>query len=269
VPTYAIGDVQGCRRALDRLLKKIRFNADRDRVWFAGDLVNRGPDSVGVLRRVRSLGGNAVTVLGNHDLALLARWVGVRRPKRTDTLGQVMRARDRKKLLEWLLRRPFLHHEEKHVLVHAGLAPTWTAGKAEKWARRAESALRDDPEEFLGRYAAKSDWPKWSDRLAKKKAPVVAAKYLTRLRLLDAKGRPDDTFAGPPEEAPLRLRPWFAHPQRRSTRTTVLFGHWAALGVRMGKTWIALDSGCVWGKTLTAVRLEDRVVYQVAANGRA
>ena len=263
--TYAIGDVQGCRRILDRLLEEIEFSPERDQLWFAGDLVNRGPDSVGVLRFVRSLGESAVTVLGNHDLHLLACWMGVRRPKGSDTLGGVLRARDRDDLLEWLRHRPLLHHEDNHMLVHAGLAPEWTARESEKIARQVEATLRgSEGKALLQRYANKPAWPRWKPSLPRKMRELSALMYLTRVRCLRKSGMPDDDYTGTPAGAPSKLTPWYAFPGRRSSHTTILFGHWAALGVRVESRWIALDSGCAWGRSLTAVRLEDRAVFQVA-----
>lgn len=266
MPTYAIGDVQGCRSVLDRLLRRIEFNPDRDRLWFAGDLVNRGPDSLGVLRFVRSLGDGAVTVLGNHDLHLLSRSLGTRRARASDTLASVLRARDRDELLEWLRRRPLVHREHDLVLVHAGLAPEWTAGKAEKQARKAEAVLRGDAAaDLLASYGRTSRWPRWSGDLPRSLKRLTALCYLTRVRCVDGEGHADDSFTGAPEDAPGGLTPWYDHPERRSRGTTVLFGHWAALGARIGEDWIALDSGCVWGRSLTAVRIEDRAVFEVPA----
>ncbi len=267
--TYAIGDVQGCRRVLDRLLRRIGFNADRDRLWFAGDLVNRGPDSLGVLRFVRSLGDGAVAVLGNHDLHLLARWMGVRRARRNDTLSRVLRAKDRDALLTWLRRRPLVHTAPGLLLVHAGLAPEWTARDGERQARKVERALRgDDARALLSRYSEKTAWPLYSDDLPRKLRLLSALNYMTRVRCLRRDGAADEDFTGPPGEAPLRLTPWYAFPRRRARRTTIVFGHWAALGAHVSKRWIALDSGCAWGRALTAVRLEDRVLFQAPARGR-
>jgi bis(5'-nucleosyl)-tetraphosphatase (symmetrical) len=229
--TWAIGDVQGCFATLTRLLARIKFS-DEDRVWLLGDLVNRGPASLAVLRWARSLGDRARAVLGNHDVHLLARADGSAGPKRRDTLDEVLRAPDRDALLDWLRMQPFVHRTQNRLLVHAGLLPAWSADDAEREARAAEEALR-----------ARRPLP-----------PSVRA--FTRLRTVYPDGRMNDEFSGPPGDAPERCVPWFAHPQRRSSDATVIFGHWAALGVHVSPTAIGLDSGCVWGHGLTALDLD-------------
>ncbi len=235
--TYAIGDVQGCDRTLGRLLARIDFDPAQDRLWFVGDLVNRGPDSLAVLRRVRALGDRAVTVLGNHDLHLLARFDGARRAKRLDTLDEVLAAPDAPDLVEWLRARPLLHREGAHLMVHAGLLSTWTVEVAEAQARSLEARVR------LGD-VCRGD---------------AAMSALTRLRFVDAAGEPDYGPKFAPEEAPPGLRPWF-EARGAEADLTVVFGHWAALGLSIQPGYIGLDTGCVWGDRLTALRLEDRAV---------
>ncbi len=263
--TYAIGDVQGCRAELERLLVRVRFDPAVDRVWFVGDLVNRGPDSLGTLRLVRSLGDAAVTVLGNHDLHLLALALGVRRARRTDTVADVLRAPDRDELVAWLRTRPLAHREDGHLLVHAGLAPEWTAADALRLARVCEQVLAGDGASWL--------LPRWRDAPARrfradaswKEIVVTTLTFLTQVRCLRGNATPDDTYSGPPDAAPRDLVAWYRFPGRRSARTTVVCGHWSALGLRIDRNLIALDTGCVWGGALTAVRIEDRAIFQIPA----
>jgi bis(5'-nucleosyl)-tetraphosphatase (symmetrical) len=245
VATYVVGDVQGCYASLQALLAKVRFAPERDRLWLTGDLVNRGPASLAVLRFVRGLGDRAVTVLGNHDLHLLARAQGRVGPKARDTLDEVLGAPDLAELVQWLATRPLLHEVEGKVLVHAGLKPEWTVAAAAKEARRLERDLA----------------------LPKTRAtalPDPALKILTTLRACHLDGTPCK-FSGPPAEAPPGCIPWYQHPARRSLGTMVYFGHWAAGGVVRGKDYTGLDSGCVWGRELSALRIEDGRLYAVAA----
>jgi bis(5'-nucleosyl)-tetraphosphatase (symmetrical) len=265
VAIYAIGDVQGCCRELEQLLESVAFDPAEDVVWFVGDLVNRGPDSLGVLRLVEDLGDSAVAELGNHDLHLIACALGVRRHKRADTLSKVLRAKDRKRLIEWLRHRPLVHREHGHVVVHAGLAPEWTASTAARIARDAEEALQGKcAEAVLERYGSSSfKWRRYDEDVRKKDRIATALRFFTRLRCLRKSGLPHDDYSGPPSLAPHGLVPWFDFEGRRSSRSTVVFGHWAALGLRIEKRLIGLDSGCVWGRALTAVRLDDRAVFQI------
>jgi len=238
--TYVIGDVQGCFITLERLLVRIDFDPSQDRLWFVGDLVNRGPSSLAVLRFIRELDERAVVVLGNHDLHLIARSRGTRERKPRDTFDDVLEASDRDALIEWLLDRPLLHREGDYVMVHAGLLPQWSVEEAEVLARKAERKLREDQ---LG------------------KSLRVAVDAFTRLRTCTASGEMCLDFAGPPEQAPAGCRPWFELVEIPGT-TTILFGHWASLGLHLGTNAIGLDTGCVWGGALTALRLEDRVLFQ-------
>ena len=259
--TYAIGDVQGCFLTLEKLIAKIRFDPAADRLWFAGDLVNRGPRSLEVLRFVSSLGDGAVTVLGNHDLHLIALATGAGVPKKKDTLQPILEAPDRKFLIDWLRRRPLSHREGDFFLIHAGLLPGWTVAAAEERARQAEAALqgndgerllRSTYEELTAENEEATGWFRLRETIA----------VLTRARICDAAGQPVWHFSAPLLEIPGDCRPWFDFENGANPELTVLFGHWAALGYFSGKRVICLDSGCVWGRALTAVRLEDRVVFQ-------
>lgn len=261
--TYAIGDVQGCFPALKRLLRKAAHNPARDTLWFVGDLVNRGAKSLAVLRFVKDLGGRAIVVLGNHDLHLLLVAAGHTRAKPGDTLGEILRAPDRDELLEWLRQRPLLHRQDGHVLVHAGLLPQWSVAKAAALAGEVEAALRGENFEPFAKSMYGNEPTSWSEDLRGNARLRVITNALTRLRMCTSAGEMDFSHKGPPEEAPAGLLPWFAVPGRKSAKETLITGHWSALGYRMSKHLIALDTGCVWGGKLTAVRLEDRAVFQV------
>ncbi len=263
VATYAIGDIQGCFGALRKLIAAISFNPDRDRLWLVGDLVNRGPESLATLRFVKSLGETAITVLGNHDLHLLMVANNLAKPKRNDTLGEILAAPDRDELLHWLRLRPLLHAEGDYLMVHAGLLPSWNQVKAASLAREAEAALRADAyRDFMADlYGNQPDG--WSEELSGVARLRVVFNAFTRLRLCSQQGRMEFSCKAGPEKAPSGYMPWFDVPDRASRATTIVFGHWSALGLRIRTNLLALDSGCQWGGSLSAVRLEDRQVFQV------
>ncbi len=256
---YAVGDLQGCLEPLDRLLDEVRFDPDRDHLWLVGDLVNRGPDSAGCLRRVRELGDAATCVLGNHDLHLLATAEGQRTPGGRDTLRDVLDQPDAAELLEWLAQRPLLHYspDPDWVLVHAGIPPAWDLDQARSEARRVEAELRD-PERrralFEVMYGNQPD--AWDPGLSGYDRLRYTINAFTRMRYVTRDGTLELEANGPPEDAPGHLQPWFALPDRRATRQRIVFGHWAALGHRRGPDWLALDSGCVWGNRMTLARLD-------------
>lgn len=265
--TYAIGDVHGCFETLLRLLRRIAFDRRRDRLWFVGDLVNRGPRSLEVLRWAVEQGDRIVAVLGNHDLHLLARAAGVAEVKRRDTLEAVLEASDRDDLLLWLRNRPLVHREGAYLLVHAGLFPTWSPAGAERLAREVEERLRSDRASKLLVAIDQKTAERWEDDLTGPDRARVALAGFARLRTLDAEVRMCPGFSGPPQTAPKGCRPWFSVPDRRSAGVTVFFGHWAALGLHLENGVAALDTGCAWGRELTALRLEDGRVFQEAAAG--
>jgi bis(5'-nucleosyl)-tetraphosphatase (symmetrical) len=272
VTRYAIGDVQGCHEELQALLGRLSFSADRDRLYFVGDLVNRGPASLAVLRFVRSLADNAVVVLGNHDLHLLAVAHGVRRNKKTDTLQEVLGAPDRDKLLEWLIARPLAHVDTGNdgrtdLLVHAGVVPQWTVGTTVELAREVESALRDDPKGvFDHMYGDEPD--QWSADLSRKDRLRFTINVLTRLRVCTADGRVDLKWKGKPPPTNSAYQPWFDVEPRASRDARIIFGHWSALGFVQRKGFVGLDSGCVWGGSLTAIDLDsERPPVTVACGG--
>ncbi|MCK0511874.1 symmetrical bis(5'-nucleosyl)-tetraphosphatase [Aromatoleum buckelii] len=266
---YAIGDIQGCYREFRELIDQCGFDPSNDRLWLVGDLVNRGPASLETLRFVRSLGDAAVSVLGNHDLYLLKiAYAGASGRKRHDTLQQVLEAPDRDELIAWLRTLPLMHLEGDYAMVHAGLLPGWTAERARALAREVEAALSGEScEAFLQHMWGNS--PKaWSDDLAGWERLRVIVNAMTRMRFCTPDGRMEFDAKGPPDSALPNHLPWFAHPNRASSDTTIVCGHWSALGLRREPNLLALDSGCVWGEKLTAVRLEDRQVFQVHAGKR-
>jgi len=267
VTRYAVGDIQGCDEELQTLLERLKFSADRDQLWLVGDLVNRGPDSLPALRRVRSLGDNAVVVLGNHDLHLLAVAHGARRPRPSDTLDEVLAAPDRDALLEWLITRPLAHAQGADLMVHAGLVPQWTVAGTLALAREVGEALRHDPRAlFQHMYGNEPD--RWDERLAGVHRLRFAINVLTRLRVCTADGRVDLGVKGEPPSPPSPLRPWFAHAERASREARVIFGHWSALGLVREHGVIGLDTGCVWGGALSAVDLDsERAVISVPCTG--
>jgi bis(5'-nucleosyl)-tetraphosphatase (symmetrical) len=255
VTRYAIGDVQGCHEELRALLARLKFSPDRDRLWFVGDLVNRGPRSLETLRLVRALGDNAVVVLGNHDLHLLAVVAGSQRRRKSDTLDEVLAAPDRAGLLEWLLTRPLAHSEAGDLMVHAGVVPQWTAALTLELAREVETALRSDPRALFDHmYGNEPD--RWSAELAGMERLRFVINVLTRLRVCTADGRVDLGLKGPPPPPPSPLRPWFTLATRKSRDARVIFGHWSALGLVLEPDVVGLDSGCVWGGALTAFDLD-------------
>ncbi len=262
--TYAVGDIQGCYVELQQLLEQIRFDPAQDQLWLVGDLVNRGPDSLQVLRLVKSLGDRAITVLGNHDLHLLAVAEGAAELHHSDTLDEVLSAPDRDELLAWLRQQRLLHAEGDFVLVHAGLVPQWSVKQAAGLAREVESALRgDDYATFLARMYGNAPH-NWDDDLDGYKRLRVITNAFTRMRICTPQGEMEFRFKGEVDRIPAGYLPWFEVPERKSRKATVIFGHWSALGLKVTPNVIALDTGCLWGGPMTAIRLEDRQLFQVS-----
>jgi bis(5'-nucleosyl)-tetraphosphatase (symmetrical) len=264
--TYAIGDVQGCDDALQRLVEQIQFDPASDRLWFVGDLVNRGPDSLKVLRYIKSLGGSAEVVLGNHDLFLLAVAELVVTPRAQDTLQEILAAPDRDELLAWVRRQPLLYHEHPFVLVHAGLLPQWSIDDAEELAHEVETGLRSPYYKDVLRALYPSNNLQWSSSLTGPTRLATIIKVLTRLRACSADGLMESSYTGSPDHIPAGFLPWFRIENRKHRDTTIICGHWASLGLYCEENLLAIDSGCVWGRQLTAIRLEDREVFQVPCN---
>ena len=266
---YAIGDIQGCYDPFRELLDAIEFDPDRDRLWLCGDLVNRGPKSLKTLRFVKSLGTSATTVLGNHDLHLLACAAGGRTMKESDTLDQVLVARDCDELLDWLRMQPLLHIEGSRVLVHAGLYPEWSLEQAQEAAREVEEVLRADDWEDSLRNMYRGKVPRrWSADLPKPTRIRATVAVMTRMRTVTRNGRElNKKYSGPIDGAPIPWVPWFEVDAPNRPDTEVIFGHWAALGLHRVPGYSALDTGCVWGGCLTALRLDDGQVFQTPAIG--
>ena len=262
--TYAIGDIQGCYDSLQRLLELCAFDPSRDRLWLVGDLVNRGPRSLETLRFFKSLGPAALTVLGNHDLYLLmVAEGGAKYRGKDDTLDDILEAPDRTDLLDWLRRQPLCHTEGEYCLVHAGLLPQWTAKRARELAREAENALQGPGfHEFVMNLWG-SEPAAWSDDLTGWPRLRVIVNAMTRMRFCTLDGTMEFKVKGKVANAPAGHLPWFDLPGRCSADSVLITGHWSALGLKITPNLLALDSGCLWGGHLTAVRLEDRRVFQV------
>ena len=259
---YAIGDIQGCPGPFEELLQVCGFDPALDRLWIAGDLINRGPGNVEVLRRLRALGERASCVLGNHDFYFLAVMAGAVTRGEDDTLHDLIAAPDCAELTDWLRHLPLMHVEGDFAMLHAGLLPEWSVPQARELAREVETALQaDDWREFLrGLWGGKPD--RWRDDLAGPDRLRIIVNSFCRLRFLTSDGRIALKAKGLPENSP-EYRAWFDVADARWRSHTLIHGHWSALGFRdMGQV-VALDSGCVWGGSLTAIRLEDRRVWQV------
>lgn len=267
--TYAIGDVQGCYAELRALLEKIHFDERCDHLWFVGDLVNRGPGSLQTLRFVKRLGERAVTVLGNHDLHLIAQAYGQGRVRGDDTLEPVLHAPDCDDLIDWMRTLPLMHVAEGYVMVHAGLLPQWSVGTAQSLASEVEQELRGPRHlDFFSRmYGSKPNL--WTESLAGADRLRVIVNAMTRMRFCTPDGVMEFKTKGDSTQAPPGYVPWFDAPGRRSAETTIICGHWSALGLKLLPNLIALDAGCVWGGQLTAIRLEDRAIAQVPGPGEA
>ncbi|MDR2838709.1 MAG: symmetrical bis(5'-nucleosyl)-tetraphosphatase [Azonexus sp.] len=263
--TYAVGDIQGCYDALRRLLDRCAFDPANDRLWLVGDLVNRGPQSLETLRFIRSLGDAALTVLGNHDLYLLLVAENKSFPRKEDTLQPLLDAPDADELLAWLRHQPLCHSEGDYCLVHAGLLPQWTAAQARQLAREVEAALQGDAfHEFTGNLWG-SEPAAWSETLSGWPRLRVIVNVMTRMRFCTPDGIMEFTRKGKPENAPPGYLPWFAIANRRSADSVLITGHWSALGLKITPNLLALDSGYLWGGQLSAVRLEDRQLFQIEA----
>jgi bis(5'-nucleosyl)-tetraphosphatase (symmetrical) len=270
VARYAIGDVQGCCDELKALLRRCNYSADRDEIWFVGDLVNRGPKSLETLRFVRGLGAGATVVLGNHDLHLLALAFGSKRKSKDgDTIDEVLDAPDRDQLLEWLLGRPLAVFDEPRgeFLVHAGLAPEWTPRFAAQLAREVEAVLREDARTlFDAMYGNKPD--KWDSKLRGMDRLRFVINVFTRMRFCRRDGTVDLKMKGAPGDQPEDFFPWFDVPERASRNVRVICGHWSTLGLKRRPDLLAIDTGCVWGGSLTAVNLDaQEEPIQLGCNG--
>jgi bis(5'-nucleosyl)-tetraphosphatase (symmetrical) len=261
--TYAVGDIQGCFTSFTDLLQEVGFNASSDRLWLVGDLINRGPDSLAMLRWAKRHSDALHVVLGNHDLHTLAVAEGFVEAHRYDTLQPLLTAPDRQDLLDWLRTRHMAHAEGDYLMVHAGVLPQWDARQALHLAGEVEAVLRgDDYRDFLAHMYGNHP-NHWEDDLHGMSRLRVVTNALTRLRVCSPDGKMDFRFKGELSDIPEGLTPWFDLPERRSNDKTLVFGHWSALGLLVRDNLIALDTGCLWGGKLSAMRLEDRRVFQV------
>ncbi len=262
----AFGDLQGCRTPFQKLLAKVAPSPDTP-LWFAGDVINRGPESLATLRDVIALGDRAVTVLGNHDLHLLSVSAGIRKSKKGDTIDEILAAPDAADLLDWVRHRPIAHFEHGMLLVHAGVLPQWDVALTQELAEDLQRALRAPTwkETLAGLYGNEPN--RWTNSLKGIERLRITCSALTRLRFCDKNGVMDFSSSGGLDAAPAGCVPWFDVPSRKTANVTVVFGHWAALGLTVRDNVIGLDSGCVWGNQLSAVRLAsvpaERTVTQV------
>lgn len=261
--TYAIGDLQGCFCTLELLLEKIRFDRSHDRLWFVGDIVNRGRSSLECLRFVRDLADRAVVVLGNHDLHLLAVSEGLCRPNKLDTLAPILNAPDRAELLDWLRNTKMMHVEGNFAMVHAGLLPQWSLDLAQGLAMEVERLLSGPAYRSLLANMYGDEPDTWSDSLSDSDRRRITINAMTRIRVVKNASQMDLQFKGAIADLPEGLSPWFEHVHPSLKAKTVIFGHWSALGLHVSRRHIGIDTGCVWGRELTAVRLEDRAIFQV------
>lgn len=262
--TYAVGDVQGCFDELHALLGKIEFDASRDRLWFVGDLVNRGPKSLEVLRFVRALGDRAQVVLGNHDLHLVCRAEGLWKRREDDTLDAVLAAPDGGELVAWLRTRALMHVEGGWAMVHAGLLPGWSIQGACGFAREVEDVLAASGYRDFLAHMYGSEPARWSDALTGWDRLRAIVNVMTRMRFSTREDDIEVRTKG--AQAPAGFQPWFdLRPAQEET--TIVCGHWSTLGLMLTERVLAIDTGCVWGGALTAVKLEDRAVVQVACAG--
>ena len=255
--TYAVGDIQGCFTKLEQLLQIINFDKQSDQIWFVGDLVNRGPQSLETVRFVKSLGDAAVCVLGNHDIHLIACHANVQTCKPQSTLRQILDSRDADDIINWLRTQPLLHHDESlnWTMVHAGVLPQWDLALAKFCAQEVEQQLRSDNYINFLQHAYGDTPNQWSNDLNDRDRWRISLNTFTRLRFCDEQGVMDFEHKGPPGEQSPNLHAWFDVP-RKSENLRILFGHWSTLGLKNTENLLALDTGCLWGKQLTAARID-------------
>ena len=256
--TYAIGDIQGCYDDLLRLLEKIRFDPRTDQLWFCGDIINRGPKSLETIRYIKSLGESAITVLGNHDLHFLAVAFVTDRPSKHDTFNDILQADDRDELVDWLRCQKIFHHDpELNIsMVHAGLPPHWTISDAVKHAKELENILCSDESTEFFRHMYGNQPSQWNDALKGWDRYRFITNVFTRMRFCNNEGRPDFKFKGDIGTQPEHLTPWFMHRNRLTKEDEIIFGHWSTLNNVKSEKVHAIDTGCLWGGQLTALKIE-------------
>lgn len=261
--TFAIGDLQGCYGEFMQLLELIQFDRRKDKLWLVGDIVNRGPASLSVLRYVKALDETAVMVLGNHDLHLLTVAEGCGKINRNDTLDDILAAPDREELLCWLRRQPLLYVNGNYVMVHAGLLPSWSIRQASQLAKLVEAELRGSGFHKLCAHMYGNEPDHWDENLEGYERLRVVINAMTRMRVCTPDGKMNFAHKGPEKDIPQGYVAWFETPGRASRDETIICGHWSALGLKITDNLLALDTGCLWGGSLTAIRLEDRKIFQV------
>ena len=270
--TYVIGDVQGCFKSLLALLNLIEFRPQHDHLWFVGDLVNRGPDSLSVLRFLLDLPHPPIVVLGNHDLHLLAVYYGQSQLRPSDTIQTILEAHDSELLCDWLRKKPLIYLDEQYgyTLLHAGLPPQWTSLQAKQYANEVESLLVSDEHKTFFAHMYGEAPHEWNEALTGWKRLRFIVNALTRIRFCTLEGQLDFLHKSVLGSQPKDLYPWFEIPNRASASEKILFGHWAALGRQpsLMPNIISLDTGCIWGRQLTAMRLEDQLFFQVECDKR-
>jgi len=263
--TYAIGDIQGCFESLQCLLEKIAFNPSVDKLWLVGDLINRGPDSLATLRFLYSIRHSIEFVLGNHDLHFIAVAYGVRTKGQSDTLDALLQAPDRQELIDWLRQGKLVHSDDRlaFTMVHAGIPPIWTLDQAQAYAREVEAVLQSRYcSEFLANMYGNSP-KRWKNKLIGFDRLRLITNYFTRMRFCSADGKLELETKESAAAAPIGFAPWFSFSERKTAQSKIIFGHWAALeGKVNAPNLYALDTGCVWGGSLTALRLEDLRYFQ-------
>lgn len=267
--TYAIGDVQGCYSALQRLLDLIHFDDSNDQLWFAGDIVNRGSNSLSTLRFIKSLGDAAIMVLGNHDCHLIMCAAGMAKLRPGDTLQPILEAHDRDELLHWLRQQKLLHVHNQYVMVHAGLLSSWRVSQASQYAQEIEGILRAENYQDMLSQLYGNEPVYWDDKWVGADRFRVIVNAMTRMRICSVDGRMDLSYKGDKQGIPEGFMPWFEVPQRASHEAVIICGHWSALGLNILDNLIALDTGCLWGGCLTAIRLEDRKLFQISCEQQA
>lgn len=258
---YVIGDIQGCLTEFQQLLNKLNFNPGTDTIWLTGDLVNRGPQSLATLRLVKQHDSCMQTILGNHDLHLLALHYGHGKLKRGDTISDILNAPDRTNLIDWLRQQPLYREEEDYVLVHAGIWPEWNCKQAQRLAVEVETVLQNNPQEFFARMYGNKP-VRWNNNLNGDERLRFITNSFTRMRALTVDGAMDFDYKGMLGDMPSQLIPWFKAPARQNTDRTILFGHWSALGLYHQDNVVCVDTGALWGGSLTAYNLKNGSVVQ-------
>lgn len=266
---WAIGDIQGCYDQLDSLLNHPEIKDDPNcKLWFAGDIINRGKGSLKTLKRIIELGDKAITVLGNHDIHCLAVAAGFRKEHPTDTIHEILKSKHRNDYIEWLRQRPLAHYEYDHLMVHAGVMQPWSAEKTMELAEEVSNKVlkeKDWRQKLVDVFGNEPNY--WHDSFKGAKRRRVAINALTRMRMCHLDGSMDFAYKGAPQLHPYydeeKVLPWFELPNRKAADTTIVFGHWSTLGLLIRPHLLSLDTGCVWGGRLTAIRLNDRKLIQI------